>query len=171
MSKNGIIAAAGLCCALVVTPSIANAQETSGFGVRSDPFSGAAAHHLGVDIASPAGTPIFATADARVVKAQRAGGYGNMVELDHGNGYQTRYAHMQTIYVQPGQFIRRGTMVGLVGSTGRSTGPHLHYEVRYNGQPLNPEPYIQSGGGHLSKRRSGSGARSAMGGPAYPARR
>lgn len=122
-----------------------HARVSSEFGTRSDPFHGKARKHNGIDLASPAGTPIYATADAIVGRAERAGGYGNLVELNHGNGYQTRYAHMQKILVRKGQYVRRGTVVGLVGSTGRSTGPHLHYEVRKNGKPVNPSPYMRRG--------------------------
>ena len=148
---------------LMAVTASAGAQVTSGFGTRTDPFHGKAARHSGIDIASPTGTPIYATADAYVGRAQWVGNYGNLVELNHGGGYQTRYAHMHKILVRSGQFVRRGTVVGLVGSTGRSTGPHLHYEVRYNGKALDPTPYMR--GGTRTTRSSATGGRIAVGGP------
>lgn len=120
-----------------------DAQMTSGFGVRSDPFHGRAKQHSGVDLAKPTGTPIYATANGQVGRAGSVGSYGNLVEINHGNGYQTRYAHMHRIFVRPGQIVRRGMKIGEVGSTGRSTGPHLHYEVRYRGKALDPTPFIK----------------------------
>ena len=137
---------------------------TSGFGTRADPFHGKARNHSGVDLASPKGTPIRATADAYVERAEVAGGYGNLVQLNHGRGYQTRYAHMQKILVRAGQYVRRGTVIGLVGSTGRSTGPHLHYEVRYKGKAIDPTPYMK-GRGRVAGRGGGfANGRAAMGG-------
>ncbi len=128
--------------AAFVLPAAGLAQMTSGFGVRADPFHGRAKNHSGVDLAKPTGTPIYATANGKIGRAGRVGSYGNLVEINHGNGYQTRYAHMHRIFVKSGQFVRRGTQIGEVGSTGRSTGPHLHYEVRFNGKALDPTPFI-----------------------------
>lgn len=121
-----------------------NATFTSAFGVRSDPFRGSAAMHAGIDLASPAGTPIYATADGVVDRAEWFGGYGNMVEIEHGKGISTRYGHMSRIATHEGDRIKRGDLIGYVGSTGRSTGNHLHYEVRIDGRAVNPVPFLQS---------------------------
>ena len=115
---------------------------TSNFGIRSDPFRGTAAMHAGVDISGPVGTPVYATADGVVDRAERAGGYGNLVEVDHGKGIATRYGHLSKILVTSGEHIRRGQLIALMGSTGRSTGPHLHYEVRIDGHAVNPAPFL-----------------------------
>ena len=115
---------------------------SSNWGMRSDPFHGNARMHAGVDIRGPIGTPVYATADGYVGRAQRAGGYGNLVELDHGKGLQTRYGHLSKILVNPGDQVRRGQLIGLMGSTGRSTGSHLHYEVRMDGGAVNPLPFL-----------------------------
>ena len=115
---------------------------SSAWGVRSDPFHGSARMHAGVDIRGPVGTPIYATADGYVGRAQRAGGYGNLVELEHGKGLQTRYGHLSKILVNSGDRVRRGQLIGLMGSTGRSTGSHLHYEVRMDGGAVNPVPFL-----------------------------
>ena len=138
---------------------------TSGFGVRSDPFRGGAAMHAGVDIRGPYGTPIYATADGMVGRAGRAAGYGNLVELEHGRGIQTRYGHLSAILVQPGQRVKRGAMIARMGSTGRSTGNHLHYEVRLDGNAVNPMPFLQ-GTNYLTAMQARGNV--AMGGPAQP---
>lgn len=117
---------------------------SSYFGVRSDPFRGTAAMHAGVDLPGPVGTPVYATADGIVDRAGRAGGYGNLVEIDHGKGIQTRYGHLSKILVQPNQRVKRGEEIALMGSTGRSTGSHLHYEVRIDGRAVNPIPFLQT---------------------------
>ena len=111
---------------------------TSGFGTRRHPLLGGLRLHSGVDLAAPMGTPIFATSDGMVSAAQWQGGYGLLVSLDHGRGVQTRYGHLSRLNVAAGQRVRKGDVIGFVGSTGRSTGPHLHYEIRNNGQALNP---------------------------------
>ncbi|WP_062220318.1 M23 family metallopeptidase [Aureimonas sp. D3] len=121
------------------------ARVTSTFGVRSDPFFRRAALHSGVDLAAPTGTLVRATASGKVVSAGEAGGYGMMVEIDHGNGFSTRYAHLSEIDVASGSAIKAGQIVGRVGSTGRSTGSHLHYEVRTDETPVDPERYIRVG--------------------------
>ncbi|MEO6247241.1 MAG: M23 family metallopeptidase [Sphingomicrobium sp.] len=144
------------------------ASFTSGFGVRTDPFEARAAMHPGIDLAGPIGTPIYATADGVVMRAGwNSGGYGNLVELDHGKGIATRYGHMSAILVSAGQHITRGQQIGRMGSTGRSTGSHLHYEVRVDGRPVNPIPFMKSTD-YLLAMRAGSGAsldQVAMGGP------
>jgi murein DD-endopeptidase MepM/ murein hydrolase activator NlpD len=99
--------------------------------------------HQGIDLASPTGTPIYAAADGFVGKADWFGAYGLYVQLEHGGELQTRYGHMSRLNVAPGQRVRKGDVIGYVGSTGRSTGPHLHYEVRIAGQAVNPVPYMQ----------------------------
>lgn len=126
------------------TPSIAPVRGilTDGFGGRSDPFTGERANHGAIDISSRTGQPVRSPADGIVVKAEWANGYGNVIFVSHGYGYATRYAHLSGFNVKPGQRIKRGEVLGFVGSTGRSTGPHLHYEVRLNGQAVNPLAYI-----------------------------
>ncbi|WP_029935389.1 M23 family metallopeptidase [Sphingomonas sp. UNC305MFCol5.2] len=118
---------------------------TSSFGVRSDPFRGTAAMHAGVDIPGTIGTPIYATADGVISHAGRQGGYGNLVQINHGRGIETRYGHLSKILVADNARVRRGQMIGLMGSTGRSTGSHLHYEVRVDGKAVNPIPFLQTG--------------------------
>ncbi len=115
---------------------------TSNFGVRSDPFNGGARMHKGIDIPGPTGTPIYATADGIVSRAGWASGYGNLVQISHGNGMETRYGHMSKLIVAANSYVRRGQIIGLMGSTGRSTGSHLHYEVRVDGAAINPIPFV-----------------------------
>lgn len=118
---------------------------TSSFGTRSDPFRRGRRMHNGLDMAAPTGTPIYATADGIVGRAQWLGGYGKYVEINHGGEIQTRYAHLSRILVEPGARVTRGQLIGRMGSTGRSTGSHLHYEVRIAGRPVNPMPFLTSG--------------------------
>jgi murein DD-endopeptidase MepM/ murein hydrolase activator NlpD len=120
-------------------------EITSGFGPRIDPFLGTPALHTGIDLLDGYGAPVRATAAGRVVSAGYDGGYGNMVELDHGNGLSTRYAHLSSIDVVPGQTVSFGTVVGHIGATGRATGPHLHYEVRIDGEPVDPLRFMRAG--------------------------
>jgi murein DD-endopeptidase MepM/ murein hydrolase activator NlpD len=123
----------------------ATAQSiTSGFGYRRDPFNGRAAMHAGIDFKGPVGSPIFAAADGRVTWAGWRGGYGKAVEVTHPNGLMTRYAHMSRIDVKPGQLVKAGATLGGLGSTGRSTGPHLHFEVRINNRAVNPRPFLET---------------------------
>ncbi len=117
---------------------------SSAFGKRSDPFNAKSATHKGVDLASNKGNKIKSMAEGKVTRAGTNGGYGKMVEIDHGNGFKTKYAHMNTIYVKTGQLISQGETIGEVGSTGRSTGPHLHYEILYEGVNLNPMVFIKA---------------------------
>ena len=140
---------------------------TSNYGVRSDPFRGTAAMHAGVDIPGPVGTPIYATADGIIDRAERAGGYGNMVEINHGKGIQTRYGHLSKILVAPFTRVHRGQLIALMGSTGRSTGPHLHYEVRIDGHAVNPVPFLQTADYLLAVQdRALKATPAAVGGPA-----
>lgn len=114
----------------------------SGYGPRIDPVYGTGKFHEGMDFSADTGIPVYATADGEVVDAGwNPGGYGNKIDISHGYGYLTRYAHLSKIMVVPGQEIKRGDLIGLVGNTGKSTGPHLHYEVRYKGQAQNPVNY------------------------------
>lgn len=121
------------------------ARTTSGFGVRFDPFNGRPALHQGQDFAAPRNTPILATAPGVVSFAGVRGGYGRTVEIDHGGGFKTRFAHLNTIAVQPGQRVGVGHRIGGMGTTGRSTGVHLHYEVWMNGRPQNPARFLRAG--------------------------
>jgi len=114
----------------------------SSFGSRTDPFSGEGAIHTGIDLSAPVGTQVHVSADGIVTCAEWVGGYGNLVKVDHGNGLQTYYGHLSRLTVVTGQEIRRGDVVGLSGGTGRATGPHLHYEVRMAGTPVNPYPFL-----------------------------
>lgn len=120
-------------------------EVTSPFGVRPDPFLGIPAMHTGLDLRAHYGEPVEATAAGVVTKAERDGGYGNLVEIDHGNGLQTRYGHLSSFAVSVGQRVKVGQVVGYVGSTGRSTGSHLHYETRVGGVAVNPEGYLAAG--------------------------
>ena len=126
---------------------------SSGFGYRSDPFLGTAAFHAGLDFKGPIGAPIFAAARGRVAFVGQRPGYGNCVEINHGNGLLTRYAHMSAFRTRVGETVVAGQTIGAVGSTGRSTGPHLHFEVRLNGQPVNPRPFLEVAPNVLEKAR------------------
>ncbi len=117
---------------------------SSGFGYRSDPFTGSAAFHAGLDFRGPRGAPIYAAAKGVVRFAGIRSGYGKCVEIDHGNGLMTRYAHMSRFKARLGQKVEAGEVVGAIGSTGRSTGPHLHFEVRVDGRPVNPRPFLEA---------------------------
>ncbi|MGJ8570792.1 MAG: peptidoglycan DD-metalloendopeptidase family protein [Hoeflea sp.] len=119
-------------------------EITSRYGNRRDPFLGRLAFHGGIDFRAPTGTPIYATGSGIVVHAGRNGGYGKMVEIDHGNGITTRYAHLSSVEVREGDTLSIGVPIGKAGSTGRSTGPHLHYEVRRNGNPVDPMRFLKA---------------------------
>ncbi len=121
---------------------VPNGRNVSGFGYRGSPFGGGREFHNGVDLVAPSGSPILAAADGIVVIAKRAGAYGLLVRIDHGYGFQTRYGHCSNIYVQVGDIVHRGEVVAAVGTTGRSTGNHLHYEVLRDGVNVDPELYI-----------------------------
>lgn len=125
----------------VMPINIKDYTMSSGYGYRRDPVYGTAKFHEGLDFAAATGTPVFATADAVVEVADRKDSYGNCIDLNHGYNYMTRYAHLSQILVKPGQRVKRGEMIGKVGSTGKSTGSHLHYEVRFKGEPQNPVHY------------------------------
>ncbi|MEP4805969.1 MAG: M23 family metallopeptidase, partial [Hyphomicrobiales bacterium] len=135
---------------LPIAVPLKNAVRSSSFGRRIDPFRKRAAFHAGVDFRARTGTSVFATADGQILRAGRAGGYGKLVEIRHAHGLTTRFGHLSKISVKAGQSVKRGDVIGKVGSTGRSTGPHLHYEVRNRGQAKNPQPFMDAGK-HLPK--------------------
>lgn len=124
---------------------LGSTTQTSGFGVRFDPFNGRPALHTGLDFAGPMMTPVHATAPGVVSYTGPRSGYGNVVEIDHGGGFKTRYAHLQTIAVHVGERVALGERIAGMGSTGRSTGPHVHYEIWVNGRPENPIRFIKAG--------------------------
>jgi murein DD-endopeptidase MepM/ murein hydrolase activator NlpD len=126
-------------------PVVGEVEFTSGFGVRSDPFLGRPAMHTGLDFRAPSGDPVRVTANGKVVSSGWSGGYGRMVEVDHGNGLSTRYGHLSEINVKVGDAVRIGQVIGAVGSTGRSTGPHLHYETRIDGDAVDPQKFLRAG--------------------------
>lgn len=126
-------------------PIKGGARITSRFGTRMDPFRHQGAMHYGLDFAGPFNSRVSVTAPGRVIRAGRYGAYGNFVEVAHGNGITTRYGHLNRIFVHRGQKVQRGDLIGLQGNTGRSTGTHLHYEVRHNGNPYNPENFLKAG--------------------------
>ena len=136
---------AGTVTAPISVPSIMPLQDaklTSGYGMRTHPVLGGRRKHKGIDLAAPTGTPIYATADGIIDRAEWFSSYGLFVEIDHGAELETRYAHMSRLAVAEGQWVSKGDLIGYVGSTGRSTGPHLHYEVRVSGVAVNPIPYM-----------------------------
>lgn len=122
----------------------AGLRKTSGFGLRRDPFNGRRSSHEGVDFAGPVGAPIRSPAEGTVVFSGVQRGYGRLVKIRHANGFETVYAHLSRSRVRVGQTVKRGDLIANVGNTGRSTGPHLHYEIRYNGRPINPMKFIEA---------------------------
>ena len=145
VTTTGNVVAPAPVRAEVLVPQImplSDARLTSGYGMRDHPVLRRRAAHNGVDLAAPRGTPVYATADGFVEMAQYYSSYGNYVQIEHGGSIETRYAHLSSYTVRPGDTVRVGDLIGYVGSTGRSTGPHLHYEVRVNGDPVNPIPYM-----------------------------
>ncbi|HEY3678694.1 MAG TPA: M23 family metallopeptidase [Bradyrhizobium sp.] len=126
-------------------PVVGEVEFTSGFGIRIDPFLGRPAMHTGLDFRAAMGDPVRATANGKVASAGWTGGYGRMVEIDHGNGLSTRYGHLSEIGVRVGEPIKIGQVIGQVGSTGRSTGPHLHYETRIDGEAVDPQKFLRAG--------------------------
>jgi len=134
---------------------------SSGFGYRADPFTGGGAFHAGLDFRGPVGAPIYAAAEGRISFAGIKQGYGYCMEIDHGNGLLTRYAHMSRFVARPGQEVAAGDTIGAIGSTGRSTGPHLHFEVRIHDRPVNPRPFLEAASHVLEENRAAGGARHA----------
>lgn len=141
MTLNDIVSALPVADPMAVN----NYRRTSGYGTRVDPFRGAIAYHSGVDLAGPRGTRIRATSDGQVSLTGWRGAYGQMVEVKHDFGFATRYGHLSQILVKPGQTVKRGDVIAVQGSTGRSTGNHLHYEVRYHGNAINPSNFLKAG--------------------------
>jgi murein DD-endopeptidase MepM/ murein hydrolase activator NlpD len=133
---------------------------SSGFGYRRDPFTGRSAMHAGLDFKAGYGSPIYAAAEGTVSFVGRKSGYGMVVEVSHGNGLMTRYAHMSAFRAKVGQEVAAGDIIGAIGSTGRSTGPHLHFEVRINDRALNPRPFLESAPHVLEKARGRAAASS-----------
>jgi murein DD-endopeptidase MepM/ murein hydrolase activator NlpD len=121
---------------------LAGAVLTSNFGMRNHPVLGGSRKHNGIDLAAPTGTPVYATGDGIVSRADWFSSYGLYISIEHGASLQTRYAHLSRLAVAEGDTVRKGDLIGYVGSTGRSTGPHLHYEVRVDGLAVNPIPYM-----------------------------
>ena len=126
-------------------PLAGELDYSSGFGVRMDPFTRSPAMHTGLDMHSETGEPVRATANGTVTAAGWSGGYGKSVDIDHGNGFSTRYGHLSAIGVQVGQTVKIGQIIGKVGTTGRSTGPHLHYETRIDGDAVDPQKFLRAG--------------------------
>lgn len=116
---------------------------TSQFGMRLHPLAGRMRMHEGIDLAATMGTPVYATADGSISFAGASGGYGVLIQIDHGGALQTRYGHLSRLGVRVGQRVQAGQLIGWSGSTGQSTGPHLHYEVRLGGRAVNPLPYLR----------------------------
>lgn len=131
-------------------------QVTGSFGERIDPFNGEGAFHSGIDIGAMIGQPVIAPADGVVEFAEFMGGYGRAIIIEHGHGISTRYGHLKGFAVFPGQHVHRGDTIGFVGDSGRSTGPHLHYEVRINDVPVNPRKYLRVTYAHLGGFAAGS---------------
>ncbi|MGH8337331.1 MAG: M23 family metallopeptidase, partial [Gammaproteobacteria bacterium] len=127
-------------------PPVVEGYESSPFGMRIDPFTGELSFHPGIDFAGPEGEAVKAVAAGVVTWAGPRSGYGNMVEIDHGNGYSTLYGHSEKILVHVGEVVKKGEEIALLGSTGRSTGPHVHFEVLYNGKPVNPAQFVNASG-------------------------
>src|SRR5690606_23524063 len=126
---------------------VSSGYASSSFGYRTDPFTGKREFHKGLDFHSGRGAPVLAVADGVVSFVGKRSGYGNVVEVDHGGGYMTRYAHNQENTVKPGQRVHAGAQIAKLGSTGRSTGPHVHFEVWVNGRVVNPYQYLKSARG------------------------
>ncbi|MGH8280678.1 MAG: M23 family metallopeptidase [Gammaproteobacteria bacterium] len=127
-------------------PPVVEGYESSPFGMRIDPFTGELSFHPGIDFAGPEGEAVKAVAAGVVTWAGPRSGYGNMVEIDHGNGYATLYGHSEKVLVHVGEVVKKGQEIALLGSTGRSTGPHVHFEVLYNGKPVNPAQFVNASG-------------------------
>ncbi len=141
--ESALVDASAAVRTLPTTSPIPDGTHSSNYGARSDPFDGTASFHPGIDFPAPVGTQFLAAATGMVTTAHMVPEYGNMIEIDHGNGLTTRYAHASRLTVHEGEMVVKGQVIGLVGTTGRSTGPHLHFEVRDHGQTLNPEKFLR----------------------------
>lgn len=158
-STGEIIAAPRVTVAVPSRMPVDGVQLTSSFGMRNHPILRQRRQHNGVDLAAPRGTPVYATADGIVESARYFGSYGNYVQIGHGGDVESRYAHLSSYTVSNGDQVRKGDLIGYVGSTGRSTGPHLHYEVRVSDEPVNPIPYM------VADLQTSDDAQAARGGP------
>ena len=137
-----------------------NSKLTSSYGMRTHPVTGGRRAHKGIDLAAPTGTPVYATADGMVERANWFSSYGKFIKIDHGASMETRFAHLSRISVSAGERVKKGQLIGYVGSTGRSTGPHLHYEVRIDGRAVNPMPYmVESEAQQAFQLATGNGGR------------
>ena len=145
MDRGGVAGATSLTGLSVPSGMpLASAVMTSDFGSRIHPILGQRRNHKGIDLAQPTGTPVYATADGMVAKAEWFSSYGNYIQIEHGGELETRYAHLSGYAVVAGQMVHKGDLIGYVGTTGRSTGPHLHYEVRVAGEAVDPRPYMMN---------------------------
>ncbi|MDX2112771.1 MAG: M23 family metallopeptidase [Alphaproteobacteria bacterium] len=144
-SLDELAALSNLIDGLPLSTPLPGGKPQSGFGHRYDPFTNRLAFHAGLDLAGPDGAKVRSTADGVVAYSGWNGAYGNMIEIDHGRGISTRYGHLSKLRVVPGQQVNRGDWIGVQGSTGRSTGPHLHYEVRYRNEAMNPKKFLEAG--------------------------
>jgi murein DD-endopeptidase MepM/ murein hydrolase activator NlpD len=147
MDRTGVVSTQPAPIASVNVPSgmpLQDATLTSSFGMRTHPVLGGRRNHKGIDLAQPSGTPVYATADGVVGKAEWFSSYGNYIQIEHGGEMETRYAHLSGYSVTAGQLVHKGDLIGYVGTTGRSTGPHLHYEVRVAGEAVDPRPYMMN---------------------------
>lgn len=143
IDANGMITAAPrLAVSVPSRMPVESLRMTSGYGDRNHPILRQRRRHNGVDLAAPRGTPVYATADGRVGQAEWFGSYGNYVRIEHGGDLHTRYGHLSSYTVTAGDYVHKGDLIGYIGSTGRSTGPHLHYEVRIGEESVNPLPYM-----------------------------
>jgi len=153
LEQGGVVTRDGLIAPASPRPGVSipsrmpveDVRLTSGYGMRDHPILQKRRHHNGVDLAAAQGTPVYATADGMVGKAQYWGSYGNYVQIEHGGELETRYAHLSSYTVSMGDTVHKGDLIGYIGTTGRSTGPHLHYEVRVAGEPVDPRPYMVTG--------------------------
>jgi len=147
---------------------VSKVDISSYYGYRTDPFKGRRKNHKGLDIRGPVGTPIFATADGFVKMAQWFSSYGKFIEIDHGNAIHTRYGHLSKLNVKANQRVKKGDIIGYMGSTGRSTGSHLHYEVRIAGEPVNPQSFMayqKNDAVKLVEKANEKDSAKALGGP------
>jgi murein DD-endopeptidase MepM/ murein hydrolase activator NlpD len=156
-ATNGIAAVPHQAVSIPSIAPVQNYRVSSTFGEREHPVLGGVRMHKGLDMAAPAGTPVYAPADGVVERASWFSSYGNFIEIDHGGNLETRYGHLSGYNVTAGQHVHKGDLIGYVGSTGRSTGPHLHYEVRVDGQAVDPRPYFMIGQVALAAGQGGQG--------------
>ncbi|MBO9517747.1 MAG: M23 family metallopeptidase [Porphyrobacter sp.] len=144
MDTTGIATAPRTKVAIPSMMPVSGVTMTSDYGMRVHPVLGGRRNHKGIDLAGPMGTPVYATADGVVSRAERFSSYGNYIQIEHGGELQTRYAHLSGYAVAAGEQVTKGQLIGYIGTTGRSTGPHLHYEVRVSGEAVDPRPYMMA---------------------------